>query len=169
MGADVTAQVIDRLLTGEVDLGVVRDADPHDDLVATAFATESFVAILPADHPHAGDQAIDAGILRDDPFVFFPRAAGERAYQSNLRPCLEAGYIPRIVQDASSWTTVTHLVAAGLGVTIAPASVSAVAPSSVRVLPMTGTGATTEVQILRRRDDSRITSTSFGAAQVTHR
>ncbi|MFE9193036.1 LysR substrate-binding domain-containing protein [Micromonospora sp. NPDC007208] len=157
-----TAHIIDRLLTGEVDLGVVRDAEDHDELVATAFAVESFVAVLPAEHPHAGDPAINAAALRHDPFVFFPRLAGERAYQRNLRPCLEAGYTPRIVQDASSWATVAHLVASGLGVTIAPASVSAVVPVSVRVLPLTGTVATTEVQILRRRGDDRVTSTGFG-------
>ncbi|WSZ80186.1 LysR family substrate-binding domain-containing protein [Micromonospora sp. NBC_00860] len=68
-----TAHIVDRLLNGEVDLGVVRDADDRDDLVGTTFATESFVAVLPADHPHAGDLAIDAAVLRDDPFVFFPR------------------------------------------------------------------------------------------------
>ncbi|GAA2184498.1 LysR substrate-binding domain-containing protein [Micromonospora lupini] len=159
-----TAHIVDRLLNGEVDLGVVRDADDHDDLVGTTFATESFVAVLPADHPHAGDLAIDAAVLRDDPFVFFPRVAGERAYQRNLRPCLEAGYTPKIVQDATSWATVAHLVAAGLGVTIAPASISAVVPASVGVVPLTGTEAATEVQILRRRQDDRITSTGFEAA-----
>lgn len=158
-----TSHIVDRLLNGEVDLGVVRDAD-DDDLVGVTFATESFVAVLPADHPHAGDRAISAAVLRDDPFVFFPRVAGERAYQRNLRPCLEAGYTPRIVQDATSWATVAHLVAAGLGVTIAPASVSAVVPASVGVLPLTDTEATTEVRILRRRDDGRITSTGFGTA-----
>ncbi|MEU8163272.1 LysR substrate-binding domain-containing protein [Micromonospora parva] len=158
-----TAQIVDRLLTGEVDVGVVRDADDHDDLVGTTFATETFVAVLPADHPRAKDPSIDAALLRDDLFVFFPRVAGERAYQRNLRPCLDAGYTPRVVQVASSWNTLAHLVAAGLGVTIAPASISAVVPPPVAVLPLTGTGATTEMRILRRRDDDRITSTSFGA------
>ncbi|MEV1112396.1 LysR substrate-binding domain-containing protein [Micromonospora sp. NPDC049751] len=159
-----TAQIVDRLLSGEVDLGVVRDADDHDDLVGVTFATESFVAVLPADHPHARSRAINAAVLRDDPFVFIPRMAGERAYQRNLRPCLEAGYTPSIVQDAGNWTTVVHLVAAGLGVTIAPASITAVTPPPVAVLPLTGTGATTEVRILRRRDDERVTATGFGTA-----
>jgi len=157
-----TAQITGWLLKGEMDLGVVRDAEPHPDLTATAFAREPFLAILPADHPHAGDGALDAVALSQDPFVFFPRPAGELAYQRNLRPCLDAGFTPRIVQEASTWTTVAHLVAAGLGVTIAPASVAAVAPRSVRVLPLTGTDATTEVQILRRKDDDRATTAGFG-------
>jgi DNA-binding transcriptional LysR family regulator len=158
-----TSQIADRLRKGEVDLGVVRDADPHEELTATAFASERYVAVLPADHPHAGDGALDAAALRHEPFVFFPRVAGELAYQRNLRPCLEAGFTPRVVQEANTWTTVTHLVAAGLGVTIAPASTAALAPPSVRVLPLTNTDAMSEVQILRRKGDDRVTSTGFGA------
>jgi DNA-binding transcriptional LysR family regulator len=157
-----TARIMERLLKGDVDLGVVRDAEPHDDLIATAFASERYVAVVPADHPRADDGALDAAALRHDPFVFFPREAGELAYQRNLRPCLEAGFTPRIVQEASTWPTVAHLVAAGLGVTIAPASTAAVAPATVRVLPLTSTDATTEVQILHRRGDDRVTTAGFG-------
>lgn len=156
-----TSEIADRLLKRDLDLGVVRDADPHSDLTATAFAREPFVAIVPMDHPQSGAETVEAGALRGDPFVFFPRPAGELAYQRNLRPCLEAGFTPRIVQEASTWTTVAHLVAAGLGVTIAPASVTAVAPPTVRVLPLAGTEATTEVQILRRTDDDRATTAGF--------
>jgi len=158
-----TSEITGRLLQGEVDLGVVRDADPHEELTATAFASERYVAVLPADHPHAGDETLDAAALSHDPFVFFPRLAGELAYQRNLRPCLEAGFTPRIVQEASTWPTVAHLVAAGLGVTIAPASTAAVAPPSVRVLPLIGTNATSEVQIVRRKGDIRTTSADFGS------
>jgi DNA-binding transcriptional LysR family regulator len=158
-----TSEITGWLLKGEVDLGVVRDADPHEELTATAFASERYVAVLPAEHPHAAGETLDAAALSHDPFVFFPRLAGELAYQRNLRPCLEAGFTPRIVQEANTWPTVAHLVAAGLGVTIAPASTAAVAPPSVRVLPLTGTNATSEVQIMRRRGDTRTTSADFGS------
>jgi DNA-binding transcriptional LysR family regulator len=159
-----TSQIIARLLDRKIDIGIVRDADPHEELDAQTLATEPFVAVLPIDHPHARDaEGVHAGVLRDDPFVFFPRVAGERAYQRNLLPCLEAGFDPRIVQEASHWLTMIHLVGAGLGVTIAPASTGSTAPPSVRVLPLLGTEASSEVQIVHRTDDQRVTPRFFGA------
>jgi DNA-binding transcriptional LysR family regulator len=159
-----TSRITALLLDREIDIGIVRDADPHGELTATTLAAEPFVAILPADHPHARDaDAVHAATLRTEPFVFFPRSAGERAHQRNLLPCLEAGFDPRIVQEASNWLSIIHLVGAGLGVTIAPASTGAAAPASVRVLPLLGTQAASEVQIVRRTDDQRATARSFGA------
>ena len=156
----ITALLLDR----QIDVGIVRDADPHEELDATTLATEPYVAVLPVDHPLAHDaDGLHAAALRTDPFVFFPRAAGERAYQRNLLPCLEAGFDPRIVQEASNWLSVIHLVGAGLGVTIAPASTGTAAPASVRVLPLLGTQATSEVQIIHRTNDQRATLRSFGA------
>jgi DNA-binding transcriptional LysR family regulator len=157
-----TTTLIEHLRRGEIDLAVVRDGEPTAGLDATDLATEPFVAVLPTDHPRARDTTLGAGALRHDPFVFFPRSAGERAYQRNLQPCLEVGFAPRIVQEGSSWPTILHLVAAGLGVTLAPAAATLGAPPSVRVVPLTGTEATSTVQILRRAQDGRVTVQRFG-------
>jgi len=162
-----TSQITALLLNRQLDVGIVRDAEPHSELDATTLATEPFVAILPADHSHAHEtDGVHAAVLRDDPFVFFPRAAGERAYQRNVLPCLEAGFDPKIVQEASNWLSVIHLVGAGLGVTIAPASSGSAAPASVRVLPLLGTRATSEVQIMHRTEDQRAVPRDFGAQRL---
>jgi len=150
-----TSHVVARVLSRDIDLGVVRDAEPHPAISATPLTSEGFVAVVPLDHPCAGLGTIDAGRLRDDPFVFFPRAAGERAFRRNLQPCSDAGYEPRITQEASHWVTILHLVDAGLGVTIAPESATINVPPNVRVLQLTGTSATSEVQFVRRLDDTR--------------
>jgi DNA-binding transcriptional LysR family regulator len=107
-----TALILGRLLGREIDLGVVRDSEPHPGLTTSLLATEPFVAVVPADHPAAAQATLDAGMLRHDPFVFYPRAAGERAFLRNLEPCRDAGYNPRVVQEASSWVTILHLVGA---------------------------------------------------------
>ena len=157
-----TARITEQLRKGEIDLAVVRDAEPQEVFRATDFATEKFVAVVPVDHPRAQDTTLDPAALRDDPFVFFPRAAGELAYQRNLQPCVDAGFIPRIVQEASHWHTILHLVAAGLGVSIAPASAVSAVGGAVRVLPLS-TDVTSTVQILRRVDDDRGTTNNFGS------
>jgi DNA-binding transcriptional LysR family regulator len=150
-----SAQIRAHLLEGNLDLGVVRDADPDPELDSRPLATEEFVAVVPVDHPAAGERAITASVLAGDPFVFFPAAAGGLAHRRNRQPCHEAGYEPDVVQEASHWTTILALVGAGLGVTIAPLSAAADAPASTRVLRLRDTQARSEVNLVRRRTDPR--------------
>src|SRR3954451_9889889 len=42
-----TSQIVSRLLRREVDLGIVRDAEPQAELRIATLATEGFVAVLP--------------------------------------------------------------------------------------------------------------------------
>jgi DNA-binding transcriptional LysR family regulator len=156
-----TALILDRLLTGAIDMGVVRDSEPHPALSMRTLATEPFVAVVPVDHPAAGAATLDVSRLREDPFVFYPRAAGERAYARNLDSCRAAGFQPRIVQEASSWVTILHLVAAGLGVSIAPASATVTTPAGVRAIPLAGPHPRSEVQLVQRADDSRAILANF--------
>lgn len=156
-----TSLILDRLLAGSIDMGVVRDSEPNPALTITTLATEPFVAVLPVDHPAAGQATLDAGLLRDEPFVFYPRTAGERAHLLNLDACRSAGFEPRIVQEASSWVTILHLVEAGLGVTIAPASATVTTPAGVRAIPLAGTHPRSEVQLVQRAGDSRAILTDF--------
>jgi DNA-binding transcriptional LysR family regulator len=156
-----TALILERLLAGEIDMGVVRDSEPHPALSTTTLATEPFVAVLPVDHPAVGAATLEAGRLREDPFVFYPRSAGERAYLRNLDACRTARFEPRIVQEASSWVTILHLVEAGLGVSIAPASATVTTPAGVRAIPLAGEHPRSEVQLVQRADDNRAILANF--------
>jgi DNA-binding transcriptional LysR family regulator len=119
--------------------------------------------VLPRGHRHAGRRRLDAGALADEPFVLYPRTAGALAHRRNLRPCLDAGYEPRIVQEGTSWVTVFHLVGVGVGVTIAPASAAEIRPATVVPIPLTG-DARTEVQLVTRTGDDRPVVRNFSAA-----
>lgn len=157
-----TSQIVTWLLRSELDLGVVRDAEPSPDLTNVPLATEGFVAVVPRYHAHANRQRLNAKALSDEPFVFYPRIAGELAYRRNLQPCVDAGYEPRIVQEATNWVTVFHLVGAGVGVTIAPASAAEIRPSTVASIPLTGP-ARSEVQLVTRAHDDRTVIRNFAA------
>jgi DNA-binding transcriptional LysR family regulator len=157
-----TSQIIARLLRSEIDLGIVRDAEPSADLTNVTLATEGFVAVLPRHHANASKRTLGAEALRDEPFVLYPRTAGELAYRRNLQPCVDAGYEPRIVQEATNWVTVFHLVGAGVGITVAPASAAEIRPSTVASIPLTGP-ARSEVQLVTRAHDDRTVIRNFAA------
>jgi DNA-binding transcriptional LysR family regulator len=156
-----TSQILERVHARDVDMGFVRDVEADPALEIATIATERFVAVVPSSHPQADRQTVDAAVLRDDAFVFYPRAAGERAYLRNLEPCRDAGYEPRVVQEATSWVTLLHLVAAGLGVTIAPQSATIHAPDGVRAIPLRGSPARSDVQLIRRVGDARAVLENF--------
>jgi DNA-binding transcriptional LysR family regulator len=160
-----TSQIRARVLASDVDMGIVRDTEADAALEVMTLATEPFVAVVPAGHPHAHEETLHAGALRDDPFVFYPRAAGERAFLRNLEPCRDAGYEPHVVQEASNWVTLLHLVEAGLGVTLAPRSATEHPPENVRVIPLREATSTSEVQLIRRAGDARAVLDNFAYAR----
>src|SRR5450432_995237 len=133
-----TSQVIDGLRNGAFDAGVLRDGDPTEGLEVTTILSEPFVAVLPAGHPRAGQKSISPASLRDEPFVYYPRSAGNRAYEKPFTVFEEHGFRPRIVQEASHWLTILRLIGAGLGVSIAPACVERIASPEVVCLPLRG-------------------------------
>ncbi|MEC3952151.1 LysR substrate-binding domain-containing protein [Nocardia sp. CDC153] len=150
-----TSHLMERLASGTLDMAIVRDPDPLPGTGTVPLMTEPFMAVLPADHPLAERDSITGAELADNPLVFFPRAAGGLAHEKNLAPLLESGRRPRIVQEATNWTIILYLVAAGLGVTIAPRSATFTAPASVRIIPVADTDADTTIYLATRAGDDR--------------
>ena len=150
-----TARVIDGLLLGEVDAGVVRDAEPIDGLVATPMLSEPFIAVLPSDHPRAGDASMSVADLADAPFVSPPRSAGPRAFEKPLILCEQHGFRPRIAHEASHWLTILRLVGVRLGVSIAPACVRHIATTDVACVALQETSVVSELALLHRAGEHR--------------
>lgn len=59
------------------------------------------------------------------PFVLLSRSRSPSLLAQCVRKCAQAGFAPRIVQEASDLTTVMALVRAGMGVSVLPRSVVA--------------------------------------------
>ena len=68
--------------------------------------------------------------------MFFPRDLGPGFYEELLGHCRDAGFEPRIVQEATQWSSVISLVSAGIGVSIGPASVAKLLAGAVEVRPL---------------------------------
>lgn len=115
---------IAQLRNGTLDVSVIRDGEPTEGLVIRTLSREPFVAILPAHHPLAGKKRLLPAQLKDERFILFAPTMARLAYERTIGLCLAAGFRPNIVQEAPQWTTVVSLVRSGLGVSIAPASVS---------------------------------------------
>ncbi|WIJ46197.1 LysR substrate-binding domain-containing protein [Curtobacterium citreum] len=159
-----SSTLLARIVRGELDLAVLRDPDPTPAVRFRPFRSEPFVAAVPRGHRLADRKAIRGAELVDDPFVFFPAVAGSVATERNLAPVVVEGRRPRVVQEATTWATVLHLVGAGLGVTVAPESATLAAPDTVVLLPLRDDPHRSELVWAVRADDDREILRNFIAA-----
>jgi DNA-binding transcriptional LysR family regulator len=149
-----TSQLLDALREGSADVALARDAGTADDLHVEPAFVDAFVAVVPQTHPLAKLRSIPIARLRDEPFVFFPRSAGNYAWENTIKLC---GFHPNIVQEAPQWLTIVRLVGAGLGVTIAPASVEKIIVPDVVCRKLTPSGGSTSIdQVYRANETSSL-------------
>ena len=158
-----TAQVLEGLENGSLDIGILRDGDPAEGLHTISIFSEPFVAVLPARHPRAKQGSLSPAALRDEPFVYYPRSAGVRAFEKPLALCEEHGFRPRIVQEAQHWLTILRLVGAGFGVSIAPACVARIASPEVVCIPLRGARALSHLELAYHAGESRPLVASFSS------
>ena len=150
-----TARVVDGLENGSLDAGILRDGDPTEGLNITTIFSEPYVAVLPATHPRANQKSISPGMLRDEPFIYYPRSAGARAYEKPLTLFEEFGFRPQIAQEASHWLTILSLIGAGLGISVAPACVARVASPGIVCLPLRGVKIVSNIELAWVSGDTR--------------
>jgi DNA-binding transcriptional LysR family regulator len=146
---------IDALKAGRLDVGFVRAPLEEPGLASLLVRREPLVVALPADHPAASRMRVPLSLLADEPFVTFPRSRGAAFFDHLMRLCHDAGFTPRIAQEAQQLDLVS-LVAAGFGVAIVPSSVRHLRRAGVAYRSIVGNPKT----------DLRITWKKDGAAPV---
>lgn len=134
-----TVEVIEMVREGRADLGVVRG--PVDDVSGVDLAlaeSDEFVAVVPASHWSAGRRRLRLSDLREEPFVMYPTTGVPGLRSVAMQVCREAGFVPRVGQEATQVQTVVSLVASGLGVALVPGVASAYANDRVRFIRLSG-------------------------------
>ena len=131
-----TAEQLERIQEGTLDVGIVRDPDPGAPFHPRTVLTEPLVACLPSSHPLAGRETIEPADLLDDALIGYPRHlmpgyvdlvhAVFGAHAGRVR------HAHRVVHQE----TALGFIAAGEGVGILPAGVRDQLPAAVRALPL---------------------------------
>lgn len=158
-----SAETVKALLEDRLQVGVIRPLALPDNLLAVELFREPLVAVLRADHPLAAGSAegLEIAALAEEPFVFFPRTFGTGLYDQLIALTREAGFSPRIAQEASEAMTIIGLVSAGLGVSVLPASFRRTRVDGVVYRTLLDPGATTAVWLVRRRGERSPLALSF--------
>ena len=113
------------LAAGELDFGLLLPPVTGADLEHFVVQRERFVAALPSRHRLArGRGRIAVGELAGEAFVMAPREIAPGLHDIVAALTAQAGFSPRVAQEAIQMQTVVSLVSSGLGVALVPASVA---------------------------------------------
>ena len=115
----VQQQVLDSVLAGEVDFGVVIDPAAADALHCEPILQEPFCLVLPTAHPLAAtDGPVPWTALADQNLVLLDHASGSRRLIDEA--LLRFGVQARVVQQLGHPTTIFRMVEAGIGISVLP-------------------------------------------------
>lgn len=126
-----TTQQIKLLHTSEIQIGFIRPPIQDPAITLEIVKREPLLVALPLAHPLAKRTQIPIMALATEPWVTLPADLGLGFSSLVLNLCRDAGFTPKVSQVATQIHTMISLVAAGLGVTLVPASVSSLRRAGV--------------------------------------
>jgi len=113
-----TDALVDRLLSGELDVVCVAPLPTQPEVATVALATEGFLASVPANDPLTRRPSIDLREIRHRPFVLLREGFGTRRMM--LEACARAGFAPQIAFTCDDIFTAEGIIGAGLAVSVLP-------------------------------------------------
>ncbi|HXA72330.1 MAG TPA: LysR family transcriptional regulator [Stellaceae bacterium] len=149
-----TAEQVAALMAGRADLCfVVPPLLGVEGITTEDLFTDVLVAALPEDHPLTQRRRPRLSDLSDESWLLYPRREGPGLHGRVVAACSQAGFTPRIVQEAVQMDTIVSLVAGGLGITLTTRSFGVEGRRGVvfRELYGTGTPITFELALAYRR------------------
>ncbi|MGO8309663.1 LysR family transcriptional regulator [Rhizobium ruizarguesonis] len=134
-----TLALMQKLERGELDATFMRPGlDDPAGIRLRRLPDEPMVIALPASHPLARRSKLPLAALVDEPFILFPRLVGLSLYDDVVLASRKAGFELTVAQEAPQISSVVNLVAADLGVSIVPASISQIKLEGVAYRPIEG-------------------------------
>ena len=122
---DGSSSLIDSVINQKNDIVFLRKPAPIGlGLTSLHVLDEPLIVALPTNHPLALQQKqIHLLDLEPYDFVLYRRLAGQDLFDNILASCYQAGFSPKIIQEAPRLTSSLNLIAAGIGLSIVPASI----------------------------------------------
>ena len=151
-----TRQLIVPLSEGSLDLGLMRNTPLPDTLAWHVALREPLLALVPAGHPLSRQSQISLRDLATEPFVFFDPLAGTGLYDDIIGLLQRYEITPYVTQEVGEAMTILGLVAAGLGVSVLPASYSRLCLDEISWIPLSEADAISEMWLVwaRHREQS---------------
>ena len=154
-GELLTPAQVAKLLDGTLDLGLLRPPVHERDLQTEVLGSEALVAVLPVAHPLAAVEAVPLEQLEGEPFVTYPSHFRSVVHDAVEDACAAHGFKPVAAHEVAETATLVSFVAAGLGVSLVPASVANMTVQGAVYRPLEKDTTRVELAVAWRADDER--------------
>lgn len=149
----ITLQQLEALKTGRIDIGFGRMIFDDPTITQEILRQDPLVAAFPAGHPLlTGPVTLEQ--LAAEPFVLYP-GSPRPSYADHVLGIFSAqGLKIRVVQTVNELQTAIGLVAAGIGVTLVPASVQRLHRDDIGYTPLLDSSAMSPIVVSFRAGDA---------------
>lgn len=139
------------LLTGALDVGILRPPVSDPRLSVHLLRNEPLIAVLPDRHRLANPgQAVALTDLADEYFVTYPADRRSVLQATVEAACSTAGFRARVIAELAETSAVISYVAAGLAVSVVPASAARLQMAGVQYAPLSGDPVTVALAVAVR-------------------
>jgi len=147
------------VLKSALDLALVRTPVlSAPEIRCDKLLEEPLLLALVSSHPlahsaSARQRSLNLRTLADEPFILIRRPGAPGMYANLVAACHASGFVPRIAHEVESMLTGLLLVAAGVGVTVVPASMRGMHSELIAYFRLrTDTPLTAPMTLLSRHD-----------------
>ena len=160
-----TAQLIDGVLDGELDVVFVRPVEADAErLKIRLISEESLMAVLPTRHRAAKLAQLNLSDLRDESFILPRREDTPSFFDTVIAACRKAGFEPTLGPSVPQLVTIVQLVAAEIGVSLVAASLQAFQIKGVVFKEIHDVSPKTRLSLAWRRTDTSLFLKNFLAS-----
>lgn len=114
----ISAQVLEMVRGGDVDIGLVTGEVTDKVLKATPLAHYETCVVVPPDHPLATREAVSAGELSGSPLILMEVGTNLRTYVDRLLNA--AGVAEQVTMELDNVEAIKRMIEAGLGISLLP-------------------------------------------------
>lgn len=153
--------MLEQVRDGILDAGFIRPFGHDETLEIRTVLSEPFWIAVAEDHPLAEQDVVDLADAANETFVLVSRKDSPGLFDQSLALCQSYGFSPLVIQEGNTGGAMFGMVAAGLGVTVAPDSAALVPWPGVAFRPLTRTEPKLELAIAYRRGNMSTALASF--------
>jgi DNA-binding transcriptional LysR family regulator len=148
------------LREGRIHVSFARFPKTESGLVFETVYSEQLVAALPQSHRLNKKTALRLSDLANEPFILQPHPPSPHA-DNTMQIFANAGFTPQIVQTVEEIHTALGLVAAGIGITLLPASIQNVQKRGIEYRSLINPAPVLELKMGYRADETSPALASF--------
>ena len=138
------------------------------DLQLRLLSEEPMMLAIPTGHAMVDEGEVDLTRLAKDPFILFPRSIGPTLYDTIIDACRKAGFEPHVDQLAPQISSIVNLVAADLGISMVPASMSQLHIAGVAFREIKGQAPRTRLALAYRKGNTSNLVRNFMAVALSN-